>query len=103
MNEKWTFKPLLNKSRCVVIVNGYYEWTPKKVPFICKPKKGTRDYFYVAGMYGPNEELFVLTRESNAKFSVVHHRMVIFIKIYFIKQNLIFNNLIILFCESLCC
>lgn len=76
MNEKYTFKPLLNKNRCIIIVNGYYEWNPKKVPYIFRPKKDTRDYFLIAAVYGPNDELIVLTRGSNAKASVVHHRMV---------------------------
>lgn len=94
MNEKWTFKPLLNKNRCVIIVNGFYEWNTQKVPFICKPKKGTNDYFLIAALYGPNDELIVLTRESTTKFSVVHHRMVPILLII-ILQIFFFNNLML--------
>ena len=39
MTEKNIFKPILSK-RCVIVVEGYYEWNPKKEPFMFWYKNG---------------------------------------------------------------
>lgn len=41
------------KNRCVVILEGYYEWSEKKEPFSFRPKEG--DHFLVAGLYTPED------------------------------------------------
>lgn len=47
MHEKYTFKPLLENKRCVIIADGYYEWNKKKEPF----KFSTNKPLYLAAMY----------------------------------------------------
>lgn len=37
------------ENRCVVIMEGYYEWNKKKEPFSLRPKEG--DHFLVAGLF----------------------------------------------------
>ncbi|KAL4510199.1 hypothetical protein ABPG72_010392 [Tetrahymena utriculariae] len=76
---KKTFKPLLNKNRCVCITQGYYEWTPDKIPFVFYNKQ--KDYMLICGIYSEeNEQVMLLTRESFGKFDQVHHRMPVFIE-----------------------
>ena len=34
------FRNLVERQRCVVAINGYYEWTePKKIPYLLVPKE----------------------------------------------------------------
>lgn len=46
--EKRMFVNII-KNRCVVIMEGYFEWNQKKEPFCLRPKEG--DHFMVAGLY----------------------------------------------------
>ena len=48
MFMKPTFTKII-QNRCVVIMQGYYEWTPKKEPFLFTSK--TSDHLLVAGLY----------------------------------------------------
>lgn len=50
MSGKRTFVKLI-ENRCVVIMEGYYEWKSKEEPFCFKPKNS--DHFLVAGLYTP--------------------------------------------------
>lgn len=75
LHEKKTFKNILNTNRCAVIVEGYYEWNEKKEPFSFKPKIGTSDYFYLAGLFFNNDTVILLTRPSTKELEGVHHRM----------------------------
>ncbi|EAR97015.1 hypothetical protein TTHERM_00196060 (macronuclear) [Tetrahymena thermophila SB210] len=76
---KKTFKPLLNKNRCVCITQGYYEWTPDKIPYVFYNNQ--KDYMLICGIYSEeSEQVMLLTRESFGKFDQVHHRMPVFIE-----------------------
>ncbi|CAD8134458.1 unnamed protein product [Paramecium pentaurelia] len=71
MHEKHTFKPFLDKKRCVIIADGYYEWNKKKEPF----KFSTNKPLYLAAMYTDDDEIFVLTRDAFGEYAKVHDRM----------------------------
>mmetsp|Transcript_34921 Transcript_34921/g.31450 ORF Transcript_34921/g.31450 Transcript_34921/m.31450 type:complete len:200 (+) Transcript_34921:227-826(+) len=80
LQEKKTFRPLLNTRRCVVIVEGYFEWNPKKEPFCFKPKKKSDDpekppHLYIAALYSADESVILLTRQSTRELDKIHHRM----------------------------
>ena len=38
ISEKRMFKNLLETKRCVLCVNGYFEWTTEKIPYLIKSK-----------------------------------------------------------------
>ena len=94
VREKPSFRNLLASNRCVIPVNGYYEW--KQVPV--KGKVSAKQPFYfsasveseychdgmlaIAGLWttwGNGEELYssctALTMEATERISIVHHRM----------------------------
>jgi putative SOS response-associated peptidase YedK len=94
VREKPSFRNLLASNRCVIPVNGYYEW--KQVPV--KGKVSAKQPFYfsasveseychdgmlaIAGLWttwGNGEEFYssctALTTEATERISIVHHRM----------------------------
>ena len=84
--QKPLFRPLLNKNRCVVIIEGFYDWNAQKQPYAFKPLQTKKDieeekpaHFYVAALYSNDESLIILTRESTNEVNVVHHRMPVFL------------------------
>ena len=70
INERYTFKKIKN-NRCAVIANGFFEWNKKKKIYITKEKE---DYIYFAGLYNENNELVILTGESENQMKLIHHR-----------------------------
>lgn len=85
--EKVTFKEAYRARRCILLVNGYYEWLKgsggtKSVPYFISSK--TSDYFAFAGLY---EEWYdnalgktilscaLLTTEPNETIEPIHDRM----------------------------
>lgn len=70
IQEKYTFKKIKN-NRCAVIANGFYEWNKKKKIYITKENE---DYIYFAGLYNENNELVILTGESEDQMKFIHHR-----------------------------
>lgn len=73
LNEKPMFRPHLNEHRCVVVVEGAFEWTPDKEPY--KYVHRGRDYLFLAGLYNRGGEVILLTVDANEKLGKVHHRM----------------------------
>jgi putative SOS response-associated peptidase YedK len=94
VREKPSFRNLLASNRCVIPINGYYEW--KQVPV--KGKVSAKQPFYfsasveseychdgmlaIAGLWttwGNGDELYLsctaLTTEATERISIVHHRM----------------------------
>ena len=61
------------QNRCVVIMEGYFEWNQKKEPFCLRPKDG--DHFLVAGLYSENNEIVILTKDATPELAHVHSRM----------------------------
>ena len=70
--EKRMFVNII-KNRCVVIMEGYYEWNPKKEPFSLRPKEG--DHFLVAGLYTDDNEIIILTKDATPELAHIHSRM----------------------------
>ena len=61
------------KNRCVVIMEGYFEWNQKKEPFSLRPKDG--DHFLVAALYNEEGEIIILTKDATPELKQVHNRM----------------------------
>jgi putative SOS response-associated peptidase YedK len=90
IHEKSTFRDAFRRTRCIVPVNGYYEWAtalgeyPPKQPFYISPdpKISTRA-FAVAGIWSrwvnPNGEMIdsasIITREAVGDLATIHSRM----------------------------
>lgn len=85
--EKSSFKEAFKTKRCLIPINGYYEWKKdhlanKSVPYIIRPKEG--DYFALAGIYdiwydkdlGQNIlSAAIITTEPNETIAKLHERM----------------------------
>ena len=94
VREKPSFRNLLSSHRCVLTINGYYEW--KQLPRVGKVRAKQPHYFSplnetqychdgmlaIAGLWttwGSGEERYssctALTTEATERISMVHHRM----------------------------
>jgi len=85
--EKPAFRNALQKRRCLIVADGFYEWqkAPKgqdKQPYLIQLK--TRSLFAFAGLWErwrspeTDETLFsctILTTAANAVMTPIHHRM----------------------------
>ncbi len=83
--EKKSFRESFKSKRCLIAINGWYEWKmveDKKVPYFIKPSKS--NYFGCAGLYDEwydNESKKVLlsvaliTTEPNDIVANIHDRM----------------------------
>ena len=72
--EKVTFKNLIQTSRCVVPVDGYYEWKREdksKVPYYFT--KEDDEIIFFAAIH-QNNQFCIITREATEKISAIHHR-----------------------------
>ena len=92
--EKKTFREAFKSRRCLIPINGFYEWEEKdkeKIPYYISSSKN--EYFALAGIWDEwfdkklNMKIVMLgliTCESNTKLAKIHHRMpVILEKQYF--------------------
>jgi len=79
--EKNTFRESFKFNRCIIPINGYYEWLDKIPHFIYS--KNTK-YFALAGIwneyYDEDEKqniinISLITCEPNEKIKDIHHRM----------------------------
>ncbi len=92
--EKASFKEAYRRRRCLIPLNGYFEW--KKDPLTKKSKphfilSATGDYFVFAGIYESwydnklRETILtcaLLTTEPNEKISQLHDRMPVILESY---------------------
>ena len=72
-NVQGLFKRLLEK-RCVMVIDGYYEWTDSQ-PYLVKPKK--TEVIFLACLFDFNGEIgesAILTCEAPEWMSWMHHR-----------------------------
>jgi len=75
---KSSFKEIYFKNRCIVPMQGYYEWyrpsdeTKPKQPYFIYSKQ--MPLLPIAGIF-QDEELAILTRAANQKLSKIHDRM----------------------------
>lgn len=88
LNDKNIYKPTVITKRCVVIIEGFYEWkritSKDKQPYYIKSK--TSKVLYLAGLYTKcmnlsNQELYtftIVTGNSPSKYSDIHNRIPVF-------------------------
>ena len=72
--EKVTFKNLIQTSRCLVLVDGYYEWKREeknKIPYYFT--KEDNGLMFLAAIYQDNQ-FCIITREATEEISKIHHR-----------------------------
>ena len=74
IDEKVSFKKLIQLTRCVAVADGFYEWKrgeKNKIPyyFLRKDKK----IIYIAGIY-ENDQFCLVTEEANKNVIEIHHR-----------------------------
>jgi putative SOS response-associated peptidase YedK len=82
ITEKPSFRKGLQRRRCLVPANGFYEWRKgDKQPFFIHAAED--DLVYLAGIYdswhGPDgsyiPSLAIITTDANSKIQKLHHRM----------------------------
>ena len=74
IDEKISFKKLIQLTRCVVVADGFYEWKREernKIPyyFLREDKK----IIYIAGIY-ENDQFCLVTEEANKNVLEIHRR-----------------------------
>lgn len=87
--EKPSFRTAFKRRRCLILSDGYYEWTKragKKVPMYIK--REDREIFAFAGLWENWKKLdgswlgtcAILTTEANDFIRPIHHRMTVMIE-----------------------
>lgn len=88
--EKITFRDSFKSRRCIIPINGFYEWEDKdkeKTPFFVKDMQN--DYMALAGIWDEwfDSELnmkivtvALITCDANEKVGKIHHRMPIILE-----------------------
>ncbi len=74
INEKVSFKKLIQLNRCVAIADGFFEWKrdrDAKIPFFFQ--RNDRKNLYIAGIY-ENNEFCLITEEAEKNVLEVHNR-----------------------------
>ena len=74
IDDKVSFKKLIQLTRCVAVANGFYEWKREernKIPyyFLREDKK----IIYIAGIY-ENDQFCLVTEEANKNVLEIHRR-----------------------------
>ena len=89
--EKVTFRESFKNKRCLIPVNGFYEWEKKdkeKIPYYIKSSKN--DYLVMAGLYNEfydektNQVIInvcIITTEPNDVIKKIHDRMPVILPI----------------------
>lgn len=84
LKEKRSFDHMLEYGRCIVPVNGFYEWKKEKgqnIPYYCTPY--TDDFMLLAGLYRKDNVMddvgvfsfSIVTKPSDDSMKSLHHRM----------------------------
>lgn len=77
--QKWPFKSLAKRNRCLVPASGYIEWKPigqRKIPFLIRKKPG--ELFAFAGLFeefSGIRRFTILTRPAGFISGAIHDRM----------------------------
>lgn len=69
IHEKYTFQRI-QKNRCAILANGFYEWKDKQKIYITT----NENYMYLAGLYNENNEFVILTGNSEFEMKEIHDR-----------------------------
>ncbi len=81
LEEKPSFRGLLGRNRCIIMVSGFYEWQREgksSQPF--KVEHGDRRPMLLAGLWTRNaardiESYCIITTEATQSFAAIHHRL----------------------------
>ena len=79
LNEKMSFKNLINNYRCLVVADGYYEWKREKISK--QPYYFTRldnQTMFFAGIY-KYHQFIIITMQANSDIIDIHHRQPVII------------------------
>ena len=101
IETKVSFKKLIVNSRAIIPITGFFEWkkeAEKKVPYYFTKKDG-QDIF-ACGIQD-NGMFTIITRESTAENSLVHHRQPIIISKSQINNYFNLNNNAVEFLSSI--
>ena len=74
IDEKVSFKKLIQLHRCVAVADGFYEWKreeKEKTPFYFM--RNDKKTIFIAGIY-ENEEFCLITEEAKSNVQEIHHR-----------------------------
>ena len=74
IDEKVSFKKLIQLHRCVAVADGFYEWKreeKEKTPFYFK--RNDKKTIFIAGIY-ENDEFCLITEEAKPNIQEIHHR-----------------------------
>jgi putative SOS response-associated peptidase YedK len=83
-HQKWPFKAISNKGRCLIPASGYIEWKligSKKIPFLIQLKSG--ELFAMAGLFEESNRqrrFTILTRPAGTVSGDIHDRMPVILK-----------------------
>ena len=83
IQKKLLFKDSYEKRKCVIPVNGYYEWhnsNNKKTPYFINFYKNHPFFFagiwkYINFKINTNKFFSIITKKSNSFLQKIHHRM----------------------------
>ena len=74
IDEKVSFKKLIQLTRCVVVADGFYEWKREernKIPYYFL--RNDKKFMYIAGIY-EKDQFCLITEKANKNISAIHHR-----------------------------
>jgi putative SOS response-associated peptidase YedK len=82
--QKWPFKGISGKGRCLIPASGYIEWKligGKKIPFLLQLQ--SKEVFSMAGLFeesGGHRRFTILTRPAGPLAAEIHDRMPVILK-----------------------
>ena len=74
IDEKVSFKKLIQLHRCVAVADGFYEWKrqeKEKTPYYFM--RNDKKTIFIAGIY-ENDEFCLITEEAKSNVQEIHHR-----------------------------
>ena len=89
VSSKVLFKESYHKRKCVIPINGYYEWSirdNKKIPFFIhippfEPMYLAGIWKYINFQVSEKKVFTIITKNSNNSISQIHHRMPVVLSI----------------------
>ncbi len=88
INEKISFKKLIQTSRCIICADGYYEWkreADKKTPFYFLRKDNK--IMLMAGIF-ENNQFCIITKKASKQINEIHDREPVIINISQVNEFL---------------
>ena len=92
IDEKISFKKLIQLQRCVVVADGFFEWKRKdsvKIPYYFLREKKTT--MFIAGIFDKNQ-FCLITEEADENIKEIHNRQPVLILEKDLKKYLNLDN-----------